>query len=49
MTSSLATSGGQSDYCECALDYLQENVPYAEVTSGASYDAAISACAGEAK
>ena len=29
----LATSGGRASYCRCALDYLENNVPLADLAA----------------
>lgn len=48
MESCVASSGGQTAYCECALEHLEENGPDNEedITAG-DQAAAIEACQGE--
>jgi hypothetical protein len=41
------TSLGQEDYCQCALDYLQDNVSYALALGGFGQSEAASACESE--
>ena len=48
MTNCLATSGGKESYCDCAIGWLQDNVPYTEALAGEGMDGAINACIGEA-
>jgi hypothetical protein len=43
-----ASSGGQTEYCQCALDHLEENGPEDEADITAEdQQGAITACAGE--
>lgn len=46
-SSCLQTSGGESGYCDCALGWLQDNIPYADAAQGEGISDAVSACAGE--
>ena len=48
MESCVSTSGGQTSYCECALDHLEANGPEDETEiTAADQQAAIEACQGE--
>jgi hypothetical protein len=48
MDNCLQTSGDKRSYCECALGYLQDNVPYTDALSGEGMSDAVDACAGKA-
>ena len=48
MESCVSSSGGQTAYCECALDHLEANGPEEETDiTTADQQAAIEACQGE--
>lgn len=47
LESCLESSGGHQDYCDCFVEYLEENVPYDDAIEGEGSAAAIESCADE--